>query len=119
MNTKIIPLALSLALVSPGLFAAAPAVTNPQSEYEKAVKSYTDAATEELRAIRASVDAQVTDAAEETKARFQKVYAGLQACDELLAKLKKAGQADFDGVKANFEGARSKMVKELDAARKS
>ena len=118
MNPKTIPLMVSLTLLAPAAFAATPAVTSAQSEYDKAVKSYVDAATDELRAIRVSVDAQLVNANDATKARYGKVYADLDECDKLLAELKKSGPADFDRVKLNLELTRGKALKDFSEAQK-
>jgi hypothetical protein len=119
MNRKIIPLALLLSFTLAGpLVAAEPAPVDPQTEYTKAVKAYVDAAGDQLKAIRSSVDAQVKNASDETKQRFKKTYEGLDVTDKLLVQLKSAGPMDFDRIKLEFERAREKTLKALDAAQK-
>lgn len=122
MNLKFVYVALGLALLASGVAAAAPAggqVSGAQSEYAKAVKSYIDAATDNVRAIRGEVDGPLKDASEETKGRFSKVYVALERCEKLLADLKKAGPVEFDRIKAEFEIARAKVMKELETVKKS
>jgi hypothetical protein len=92
---------------------------DPQTQYAQAVKAYVDAATDELRAIRGSVDAQVAAIkGENEKARFDVVFAKLDACDKLLVDLKKSGPRDFDHIKVKYEQARGEAVKALDAVAK-
>src|SRR5436305_309330 len=100
MNRKIIPLVLLISLAVAGpLVAATPTPVDPQTEYAKAVKAYIDAAGDQLKAIRSSVDAQVKNASDETKQRFKKTYEGLAVTDKLLVQLKTAGPVDFDRIK--------------------
>lgn len=95
-----------------------PPVTAAQSEYAKAVRNYVDAATDQMRAIRMNVDANVEKSPEATKARFKKVYEELEKTDKLLKELKRAGPADFDRIKLEFELTRNKVLKDIDAALK-
>lgn len=121
MTIKILRFALLLSAALPfSLNAASVApAARPQSDYERAVKSYIDAASEQLTAIRADVDLLLKDAKDDAKKPLEKVSAGFARCDKLLAELKKAGPADFDRVKSEFELTRNKLLKELDAARKT
>jgi Skp family chaperone for outer membrane proteins len=106
---------LSLPLASS---AAAAAATSAQTEYADAVKSYVDAAEVHVRALRGEIDAQLKDASDDTKKRFNKVYAELDKCDKLVGDLKTTGPKNFDRVKAEFEATRGRLLKELEAARK-
>jgi hypothetical protein len=118
MNPKTIPLAILLSFTLPGALLAAPPQVDPQSDYTKAVKAYVDAAGDQLKAIRSSVDTQVKNASDEIKGRFKKTYEGLEQADKVLTRLKSAGPMDFDRIKFEFETVRGKMLKELDAAQK-
>ena len=89
------------------------------SDYTRAVQSYLQAAGDQLRAIRASLEAeQGSDPSDTTKQRYAGAFAKLGRCDNLLTELKKADAADFDRVKLQFEQMRADMLKTLDAARK-
>ena len=112
---KILPFLLFLTASSVGL-TAAQIHSSPQSAYAQAVKSYVEAATQEISAIRASVDAQVNAAPETQRKGFDAVYKKLDRCDRLIADLKAAGPATFDKVKIQFERARAEAVKALTAA---
>jgi len=93
--------------------------TSPQTAYEQAVNSYVDAATQEIRAIRDSVDAEVKAAPDAQKERFDAVYQKLDRCDKLIAELKVAGPSTFDKVKIQFEKSRAEATKALAKARTS
>ncbi|HEX2855715.1 MAG TPA: hypothetical protein VHO24_20940 [Opitutaceae bacterium] len=122
MSIKSLRLALLLSAALPlaSLAASSTAsVSSPQSDYDRAVKSYIDAASEQLTAVRAEVDLLVAGAKDDSaKERLEKVAAGFARCDKVLAELKKAGPADFDRIKSEFELTRNKLLKELDSARK-
>jgi hypothetical protein len=107
-----------LSLTSAGALVRAQA-TDPQTQYAEAVKSYVDAATEQLRAIRGSVDTQVASInSDEDKKRFDAVFSKLDECDKLLVDLKKAGPRDFDRVKKQFEKTRAEVSKALESVKK-
>jgi len=115
-NHRLILLLLGL---TSGALIAADQKASPLSPYEQAVQSYVDAATDQLRTIRAEVDAELgTAPTEETKKRFEPAYAKLDQTDRVLAALKKAGPADFDRIKLRFEHTRADAVKAIEAARK-
>ena len=103
----------------PGALAVAQPLTDPQSEYSKAVKSYVDAATDHLKSVRNLVETRLKDASGETKERFRKTNDAIEETDRLLSQLKNAAPRDFDRIKAEFEKSRDRMVKELEAAQKS
>src|SRR5207244_471647 len=114
---KTLPLVLLLvSLLAGKTFAADPAI-DPRSEYAKAVRNYVDAAEQEIRAIRESVDTIVKAAAtDEEKKRYDAVYQRLDRCDKFVAMLKTAHQSNFDKVKAEFERARGEATKALAEA---
>jgi hypothetical protein len=119
MKLTSLGLVFTLALAAK-LPAADPAMASPQSAYDQAVKSYVDAATDQIHAIRNQVDAEVGPTpVDAVKQRFAKAYSQLDDCEQLLAKLKSAGPPDFDKIKAQFEQKRAEMLKSLDSARKS
>lgn len=120
MPMKSTRLLILLALLSsPCVLSAADSLKNSaQIEYAKAVKSYVDAASEHLQALRTEIDAQLKDAGEETKKGYENVYAALSKCEKLVANLKNADPVNFDRVKADFEAARGKLLKEVEVARK-
>ena len=102
-----------------GAVVAKSQTTDPQSEYARAVRTYVDAATEETRALRGQVDAQVASITDnDAKKRFDAVYAKIETCDKLLVELKKSGPTDFDKIKLKFERARADAVKTLAALTK-
>ena len=112
-------LCFALILGSAQLLTAVETVSNSaQSAYDQAVKSYVDAATKEVAALRNQADVAVGSSPESpVKQRFAKAYSQLDACDKLLTELKRATPADFDKIKARFEQARAAAIKSLDAAR--
>lgn len=94
--------------------------SDPQAEYARAVKVYVDAATEQLQAIRGQIDVQATSISTDTqKKSFEAVYQQVDACEKLLADLKKSGPNSFDTVKSRFERQRDEMIKSVEALRKS
>ena len=108
---------LSLLGAGCAVMAQTPALAGPPSDYTRAVQAYVDAATAQIAAIRAQVDAEVGSPPDDAaKKRLAPVYAKLDACDHLLEDLKKATPATFDKVKGRFEEARAAMVKRLEAA---
>ena len=117
MKKTLLTLAFVLTASMPVAFAAS-AQTAPLTEYQKAVKSYVDAATTDLGAVRSGIEAEAKDATSAVKPR-EGVTGALERCEKLLADLKKAGPADFDRVKAEYEKARSALGKQLETARRS
>jgi hypothetical protein len=115
---KILRWLLPLMLTLTGMLRAAEPIEAPQSDYARAVQTYVDGATQQLRDIRASVDAQVGSApSDEVKKRFAMAYTKLDRSDKVLAELKKAGPADFDRIKLKFEQTRDDMIKSIELAR--
>jgi type II secretory pathway pseudopilin PulG len=93
--------------------------SDPQTQYAQAVKAYVDAATDELRALRANVDTQVASITNDAdKRRFDAVFSKLDACDKLLGELKKSGPRDFDRIKRDFESTRGEAAKAIEDAKK-
>lgn len=122
MNIKSLRLALLLSAALPFALPAGAVATPaevPPSEYDKAVRSYLDAASQQLTAVRSDVELMLKDAKDEAKERLEKLAPGFERCDRLLADLQKAGPADFDRIKSEFELIRNKVLKQLDAARKA
>jgi hypothetical protein len=93
---------------------------DPQADYERAVKVYIEAATEQLQAIRGQIDVRAASiSTDEEKKAFEAVYQQVDACDQLLVELKKSGPKSFDTVKSRLEQKRAEMIKFADALRKS
>lgn len=114
------PLVLVAGLLAPlGASAASNNTESAVLAWERAVKEYVTAATQQLRDIRAEVDLDVKNRGGNTKERYANVYFGLDRSDSLLALLKVAPAARFDEAKLIFETARGEMTKELEAVRKA
>ncbi len=99
-----------------GVSARAAGSAAAPTAYEAAVKSYVDAASHEVQAIRQEVDTANKDATPEVKRRYADFYAQLEVCEKLLAELKAAAPSDFDRVKARYEQQRTVLVKARDKA---
>ena len=100
-----------LALGGIGFLLAAETPAGPASPYERAVKVYVEAATNEVQAMHRQVDALCHDATPETKTRYAGVYAKLELCEKLLADLRSAAPADFDRIKEQYERERANLGK--------
>lgn len=82
--------------------------------YTAAVRSYVEAATKEVNAIRAEL---LSNEKLGKKERFASVRSGLETCEELVSRLKSAGQGQFDVIKSEYERSRNELLKKLGAAR--
>lgn len=82
--------------------------------YRVAVNQYVDAATKEVDAIR-------TEIVSNEKLGKTELYApartALEACENLVTRLKSAGQGDFDRIKSEYERNRADLLQKLNTAR--
>ncbi len=104
--------ALSLGVAA--LFAAAPEKPKSDDPYVIAVNQYIDAASAEIGAI----GKQVQDAEKiGKKKRLSAARESLASCEALIARLKTAGRADFDLLKAEYERTRKDLIEKVNTAR--
>lgn len=99
--------------------AAVPARESADKAYADAVSAYLRAAEQQLKAVRTQIDSETNKAPGEIKNRYQPVYEHLHQCDQRLAKLKDASQADFDKLKADYEHAIGELNQSCEAVKRA
>ena len=108
---------LGALMLSPAAFAVDE--KSRSDPYAEAVAAYIDAAGQQLKAIRETIDAITEKSTDETKRNYGNVYRGLDRCDGLVRELKAATPQTFDLRKATFERVRGEMVKDFETAQRA
>ncbi len=102
----------ALLFIAPLSAAPRAAGQSGSSAYRHAVHSYLRAAARELHAYHTEISAAAAKARGKAKERCAAALGKLHRCDALFSRLKKADHASFDAVKAEYEQARGKLIRD-------